>query len=129
MKDNGINPHEKEKKKRKKKSFYYNTSLSLAGNGGRFTWVRQSSHKYNATHPSRCAVFSCVQTVVRLPVLGILNVYTAVDACDCTRGLYGHRKGVCTGWRNSLAQCQFCAWIFSRTFYQLSYLAPILTLH
>ena len=23
----------------------------------------------------------------------------AVDACDCTRGLYGHRKKVCTGSR------------------------------
>ena len=27
----------------------------------------------------------------------IFNVRTDVDACDCTRGLYGHRKRVCTG--------------------------------
>ena len=30
-----------------------------------------------------------------LPVLGIFNVRTDVDACDCTRELYGHRKKVC----------------------------------
>ena len=35
--------------------------------------------------------------MVRLPVFGIFNVRTAIDACDCTRGLYGHRKRVCTG--------------------------------
>ena len=46
---------------------------------------------------SVCAVFSCVHTMVRLPVLGIFNVHTDVDACDCTRGLYGHRKEVFTG--------------------------------
>ena len=27
----------------------------------------------------------------------ICNVRTDVDACDCTRGLYGHRRRVCTG--------------------------------
>ena len=42
---------------------------------------------------SVCAVFSCVQTMVGC---GIFNVRTdVVDACDCTRGLYGHRKRVC----------------------------------
>ena len=34
-----------------------------------------------------CAVFSCVQTMVWLPMFGILNVCKDVDACDCTRGL------------------------------------------
>ena len=38
------------------------------------------------------------QTVVLgLPVFGIFNVRFDVDACDFTRGLYGHRKRVCTG--------------------------------
>ena len=45
---------------------------------------------------SMCVVFPCVQTVVWLPVFGIFNVRTDVDACDCTRGLYGQRKRVCT---------------------------------
>ena len=31
------------------------------------------------------AVFSCVHTMAWLPVLGISNVCTDVDACDCTR--------------------------------------------
>ena len=35
---------------------------------------------------SVCAVFPCVQTMVRLPVLGTVDVRTAVDACDCTHG-------------------------------------------
>ena len=43
------------------------------------------------------AVFSCVQTLLWLPVLGIFNMHTAVDACDCTWGLYRHCKRVCAG--------------------------------
>ena len=34
--------------------------------------------------------------MVWLPVFGIFNMRTAIDACDCKRGLYGHRKRVCT---------------------------------
>ena len=31
------------------------------------------------------------------PAFGIfLNVYIDAEACDCTQGLYGHRKRVCT---------------------------------
>ena len=56
------------------------TSLFLARNSGRITWV-----------------FLCVQTMVWLPVLGIFNMRTDVDACDGTQGLYGRRKRVCTG--------------------------------
>ena len=42
-----------------------------------------------------CVVFSCVQTKVRLPVLGIFNVRLDVNACDCTQGLCMHHKRVC----------------------------------
>ena len=37
--------------------------------------------------------------MVWLPVIGIFNVRSDVDAYDCTHGggLYGHRKRVCTG--------------------------------
>ena len=31
-------------------------------------------------------VFSCVQTMVWLPLFGNFNVRTDVDACDCTQG-------------------------------------------
>ena len=41
-------------------------------------------------------VFSFVQTTVWLPMLGIFNVRTDVNSCNCTRGLYGHHKRVCT---------------------------------
>ena len=34
------------------------------------------------------AVFSCAQTMVRLPVFGIFNVHTDADTCDCMQGLY-----------------------------------------
>ena len=43
------------------------------------------------------AVFLCVQRMVWLPVFEILNGGTYTDACNCTQGLYGHGKGVCTG--------------------------------
>ena len=45
---------------------------------------------------SVCAVFLCVQTMVWLPMFGIFNTHTDVPACNCTQGLYGHRKRVCT---------------------------------
>ena len=53
---------------------------------------------------SVCAVLSCVQTMVWLPVFGGFNACTDVNACDCTWGLYGHCKGVCTErwlWENN----------------------------
>ena len=76
--------------------------------------------------------FSCVQTMVWLPVFQfeIVNVRTDVVACDRTRGLYEHRALelvtgrwiVCrTGDSNPR---QYCAWLFSRTLYQLSYPRP-----
>ena len=39
-----------------------------------------------ATRGALCAVFSCGQTTVCLPVFGIFNVRTAVDTSDCTMG-------------------------------------------
>ena len=42
-------------------------------------------------------VISCVPTMVRLPVFGVFNVLTDVDAYDCTRGLYEHSNRVCAG--------------------------------
>ena len=58
---------------------------------------------------------------------------TDVDACDSTRGLYGtdavresdalevysERKIPCRNGDSN--KRQYCAWLFSRTFYQLSY--------
>ena len=41
---------------------------------------------------SVCAVFSCVQTMVWLPVFGIFNMCIDADAFDCTQRLYGHCK-------------------------------------
>ena len=41
-------------------------------------------------------IFLCVQTKIWLPVFGIFNVRTDVNACDCRRGVYGHRKRVYT---------------------------------
>ena len=67
-------------------SLFFHTCSSLAVNFCRLIWVRHSSHKSSATH-----------SMVWLPAFGIFNVSTDVDACDCTRGLYGHRKRVCTG--------------------------------
>ena len=53
------------------------------------------------------SVFLCVQSTIFLSVLRIANMRTDVDACDCTRGPYGHGKRVCTenwlGEKKSLA--------------------------
>ena len=46
---------------------------------------------------SMCAVFSCVQTMVRLPVSGIFNVRTNVDVCDFTRWLHGNVREYAPG--------------------------------
>ena len=111
------------------------TSLSLAENSGCLTWVRHSSCQSSSTHSYQCSVaaFSCVQTVVRLPLFGICNVRSDVDACDYTRELYGHHQRVCTeSWlweKNKKQPCrtgdsnprQYCVWLFCRTLYQVSY--------
>ena len=80
------------------------------------------------------AIFSCVQTMLWLPVFGIFNTRTDVDACDCTRRLYGHRKRVCTEsrlWEKTKScrtvesnQLQYCGWHFGPTFSQLVCSAP-----
>ena len=83
---------------------------------------------------SVCVVFSCVQTMVWLPVFGIFNMLTDVDACDCTRGCTdtlrestlevdsGRKIPCCT---RDLNLGQYCTWLFSqRMLYQLSYPCP-----
>ena len=71
--------------------------MSLAGNSGRLTWVRvQQPQEQRYSFLTVRAIFSCIQLKVWLPVLGIFNVHTDVNACDCTRGLYGHRIRICT---------------------------------
>ena len=49
---------------------FYSTSLSLAGNSGRLTWVIKAQLPQEQRYPflSVCAVFSCVQTMVWLPL-------------------------------------------------------------
>ena len=54
-----------------------------------------------------------------LPVFGIVNVRTDVDACYCTLGLYGHRKRLCIDSGRKipcrtaeLNPRQYCSWFF-----------------
>ena len=68
------------------------TSLSLAGSSGPLTWVRAVlSMPINV-----CSIFVC-QTMVWLPVFGIFNMHTDVDAYDCIQELYRRNMRVCTG--------------------------------
>ena len=85
------------------------------------------------------AVFLCVQTMVWLPVLGIFNMHTDVDACRCmcTWELYEHHKL----WKSALKgdsgrkipchnrdsnRHQYCAYrLFSWMLNQLSYPRPL----
>ena len=64
------------------KRIYFSTSLSLARNSGCLTWVRHSSCKSSATHSYWCLQYFPVSRQWHW---------------DCTQGLYGHRKRVCTG--------------------------------
>ena len=71
--------------------------LSLAGNLGCLTRVRlqqpqEQCYPFLTVH----VVFSSLQTKVWLPVLGIFNVCIDYIASDCTWGLFGHCKTVCT---------------------------------
>ena len=77
--------------------FFFALYLSLVENLGRLTWVKlQQPQEQRYPFLTVHAVFSCVQTKVWLSILGVFNVRTDVDACDCTRGICGHRKRVCT---------------------------------
>ena len=75
---------------------------------------------------SVCAVFSCVPTMVWLPMFRIFNVCTEVNARSCTWGLYRHwrehwkltgRKIPCR--IRDLNPHQYCAWFVSQMLYQL----------
>ena len=80
---------------------------------------------------SVCAVFPCVQTVIWLPVFGIFNMSTDVDACNCAQSgcldtisesalkVDSGRKIPCRSGDSNLHQ--YCIWLFSWTLYQLSY--------
>ena len=68
-----------------------------AGNLGRLTRVRlKQPQKQRYPFLTMRVVLSCVQTKVWLPVLGIFNMRTDVQTCDCTGGLYRHLRTVCT---------------------------------
>ena len=81
--------------------FAFNASLSLAGNSGRLTRERQTAARAALpTVTSECGVFSCVYINNSMAANVwddfFFNARTDVDACDCTRGLCGHRERVCT---------------------------------
>ena len=79
-------------------ALYLALPLALRGNSAHLTWVRlQQPQEQRYLFLTVHAVFSCVQTKVWRPMIRILNMRTDVNACDCTWGLYGHRKRVCTG--------------------------------
>ena len=94
-------------------SFFFSffcASLFLAGNSGPLPWVRHSSCKSSTTHSYQCLQFSCVQTMLWLPALGIFNVHTHVEVCKCTGGggrgggerLYGHQQSL--HWKLTLGE-------------------------
>ena len=58
--------------------------------------------------------------MVWLPVFRIFNMCTDVDACDCTRGRYSHRKRVRTG---NLSSCTVCA---SQIFPSIDWVAEVI---
>ena len=71
--------------------FFFNLALHSSltvGNSGGLTWVRlQQPQEQRYPFLTVCAVFSCVQTKVGLPLFGIVKVCTDNNACDFTQGL------------------------------------------
>ena len=76
---------------------YFSCVLSLAGNSSRLTWVDTATVRAPLYRSYQYVHCFCVQTMVWLPVFWSFDVHTDLDACDCTQGMYGHRKRVCTG--------------------------------
>ena len=111
--------------------------MTLAPNSGRLTWVR-AKQPQEQRYPSLsvvCSIFLCPNNAMASSVWDC-NVRIDVDACDCTRGLYGHHEKVCTvnrlwgkqnpcGTRDSILH-QYCAWLSSWTLLPLSHPFPSL---
>ena len=66
--------------------FFFFFFVSCGKFGSPYLGEAQQPQEQRDPFLSVCAVFSCVQTMVRLPGLGIFNVCTEVDECDCTQG-------------------------------------------
>ena len=65
---------------------FFSTSLSLAANGSPYLGKAQQPQEQRYPFLSVCVVFSCVQTMVWLPVFAIFNVCTDIAACECKLG-------------------------------------------
>ena len=119
--------------------FLFNTSFSLTGNSGGLTWVRlHQPPEQRYPFLSVCAVFPCVQTMVYgcqwlgfLTSAQMLMHVTAHRGCTDTvtesalEADSGRKIPCRTGDSNPR---QYCAWLFTRTLYQLSYSRPSLPL-
>ena len=108
--------------KKKKKAFH----LSLVGNSGHLNWARlwqpqEQCYPFLTMH----VVFSCIQTKVSLPMLGILNVHMDVIAHKGCRDTIGEsalkvdsgRKTSCRTGELNLPQ-----WCAVLLLYQLRYI-------
>ena len=86
-------------------SFVLFVHFPFAGSSGSLTWVmlKQLQEQCYLLLPAH-AVFSSFQTMVWLPVRGILNVRTDVNASNCPWGLYGHCKRVHWKWKSTLGE-------------------------
>ena len=75
---------------------HYNLFLGLLSPCGKFrsSFLGKAQQLQEQRYPflSVCAVSSCVQTMVWLPVFGSFDLYTDEDACHCTWGLHRHSK-------------------------------------
>ena len=100
--------------------FFFSLHLSLAGNSGCLTWVRlQQPQEQRYPFLTVRAVFSCVPRKVWLPMLGIFNVRTDVNACTVRESALkvdSGRKLPCRTRESNLPQRRVCP-----TRYRLSY--------
>ena len=90
------------------------TSLSLAGNLGHLTWVR---HPF--PFPLVRAVFSCVQTMVWLPVFGVLMCHCCTQRLKKRKKVWAERRreereSVCCISGAFVWRCALCCWSIAR---------------
>ena len=121
---------------RGKRSFFFFLFLNKCveyfiipcGNSGRHTrWIRHRSCKSSAARWPLCAIFSCVQTIVRLKCVQI-SMHAIVHG-GCTDTV--RESALEVDWeKNSLPHrglepTSVLRLVFNRTVYQLSYCRPV----
>ena len=85
-------------------NFFFSCYFSKSDHIAHYKANDPNSRNKLRTKMNECSIFVWPNNGTAA-VFGIFNVHADVDACDCTRWLYGHHKRVCTEsslWKENL---------------------------